>query len=43
MTHLKAIYFIRPTNPNMDYLEEELRDPRFGEYYIFLTNSFPDE
>ena len=51
MTHLKAIYFIRPTMSNMNYLEEELKEPRyilydysrFGEYYIYLTNSLPDE
>lgn len=42
MTHLKAIYFLRPTINNMDLLEEELKNPRFGEYYIFTSNSLPE-
>lgn len=43
MSHLKAIYFLRPTVNNMALLQSELADPRFGEYYIFTSNSLPDE
>jgi vacuolar protein sorting-associated protein 45 len=34
MAHLKAVTFIRPTEENLKLLEEELKDPRYGEYHI---------
>ncbi len=43
MPHLKAIYFLRPTVDNMALLQKELASPRFGEYFIFTSNSLPDE
>lgn len=36
MIHLKAICFLRPTPENITLLQKELRDPRYGEYYICL-------
>lgn len=38
MKHLKCIVFIRPSKENIDYLCHELRNPRFGSYYICKLN-----
>ena len=29
LTHLKAVYFVRPTTANMELILRELKDPRF--------------
>ena len=29
LTHLKAVYFVRPTQVNLDLIFKELKDPRF--------------
>ncbi|EAR92468.1 vacuolar protein sorting-associated protein (macronuclear) [Tetrahymena thermophila SB210] len=42
MQHLKAIYFIRPTEENLKLLQKEIEKPRFAEYYIFYSNSVPN-
>lgn len=34
MKHLKAICFLRPTRDNIRTLRAELKNPKFGEYYI---------
>ena len=34
MSHLKAIYFLRPTSENIQHLRRQLASPRFGEYHI---------
>lgn len=34
MKHLKCIVFIRPIKNNIAHLCHELRNPRFGSYYI---------
>lgn len=34
MSHLKAIYFIRPTSENIQHLRRQLASPRFGEYHL---------
>lgn len=39
MSYLKCIVFIRPTKENLEYLIEELHSPRYGEYYIYFSNS----
>lgn len=39
MKHLKCIVFIRPTKNNIASLCYELRNPRFGSYYICKYNS----
>ena len=38
MAHLKAIYFVRPTHENIRLLQEEFKDPKYGEYHIFFSN-----
>lgn len=44
MSHLKAIYFVRPTSENIQHMRRQLASPRFGEYHlcrflIFLLES----
>jgi len=39
MAHLKAVCFLRPTQENLGHLEAELRDPKYGEYHIFFSNT----
>jgi hypothetical protein len=34
MAHLKAICFLRPTPENLNDLKRELKNPRYGEYYL---------
>lgn len=34
MSHLKAIYFLRPTSENIQHLRRQLASPRFGEYHL---------
>lgn len=34
MSHLKAIYFLRPTSENIQQLRRQLANPRFGEYHL---------
>lgn len=41
MKHLKCIVFIRPTKDNVTLLSNELRNPRYGMYYIYFTNIIP--
>lgn len=38
MTHLKAVYFLRPTSDNIQNLRRQLAIPRFGEYHLFFSN-----
>lgn len=34
MSHLKAIYFVRPTSRNIQHIKRQLANPRFGEYHL---------
>lgn len=34
MSHLKAVYFLRPTSDNVQHLRRHLASPRFGEYHL---------
>lgn len=34
MSHLKAVYFLRPTSDNIQLLRRQLANPRFGEYHL---------
>lgn len=34
MSHLKAVYFLRPTSENIQHLRRQLANPRFGEYHL---------
>uniref|UniRef100_A0A1I7W251 Vacuolar protein sorting-associated protein 45 n=1 Tax=Loa loa TaxID=7209 RepID=A0A1I7W251_LOALO len=36
--HLKCITFLRPTVENIHLLAEELRFPKYGQYYIYFCN-----
>ncbi|PKU69796.1 vacuolar protein sorting-associated protein 45 homolog isoform X3 [Dendrobium catenatum] len=38
MSHLKAVYFLRPTSDNIQNLRRQLANPRFGEYHLFFSN-----
>ncbi|XP_022645120.1 vacuolar protein sorting-associated protein 45-like isoform X1 [Varroa destructor] len=41
MKYLKCIVFVRPTEANVKLLIQELRAPRYGEYYLHFSNSIP--
>lgn len=34
MSHLKAVYFLRPTSENILLVRRQLSNPRFGEYHL---------
>ncbi|KAK4267145.1 hypothetical protein QN277_023968 [Acacia crassicarpa] len=34
MSHLKAVYFLRPTSENIQHLRHQIANPRFGEYHL---------
>ncbi|XP_050541921.1 vacuolar protein sorting-associated protein 45 [Daktulosphaira vitifoliae] len=38
MYHMKCITFLRPTKENVSLLCKELRNPRYGYYYIHFSN-----
>ena len=38
MSYLKCLVFIRPTRDNIELLARELHNPRYGNYYIYLSN-----
>ncbi|CAJ1974316.1 unnamed protein product [Sphenostylis stenocarpa] len=42
MSHLKAVYFLRPTSENIQLLRRQLASPRFGEYHLFFSNIMKD-
>ncbi|RYR41709.1 hypothetical protein Ahy_A08g038116 isoform D [Arachis hypogaea] len=42
MSHLKAVYFLRPTTENIQHLRRQLAAPRFGEYHLFFSNILKD-
>nr|CAG4645430.1 EOG090X03QA [Lynceus sp. MCZ IZ 141354] len=37
MKHLKCLVFLRPTKENVEALVAELKNPRFGIYYVFFS------
>ncbi|KAI8886728.1 Sec1-like protein [Backusella circina FSU 941] len=39
MKHLKCICFLRPTRETLQYLIAELREPSYGDYYLFFSNT----
>ncbi|XP_057318297.1 vacuolar protein sorting-associated protein 45 [Microplitis mediator] len=41
LRHLKCIVFIRPTKENVALLCNELRNPKYGIYYIYFSNIIP--
>ena len=38
MKHMKCITFLRPTAHNVELLIKELKNPRYGAYYIYFSN-----
>ncbi|KAK1236838.1 hypothetical protein MKX07_005957 [Trichoderma sp. CBMAI-0711] len=38
MRHLRCICLVRPSPETIQLLIDELRDPKYGEYYLFFTN-----
>ncbi|KAK7524269.1 vacuolar protein sorting-associated protein 45 [Phyllosticta citriasiana] len=38
MRHLRCLCFVRPSPESLQYLIDELREPRYGEYYIYFSN-----
>ncbi|POW07876.1 hypothetical protein PSTT_07955 [Puccinia striiformis] len=38
MHHLKCICFLRPTTESLRAMEEELRNPRYKEYWLYFSN-----
>ncbi|KAJ5139044.1 Short-chain dehydrogenase/reductase SDR [Penicillium bovifimosum] len=38
MRHLRCLCFVRPSPTSIQFLIDELRDPKYGEYYIYLSN-----
>jgi hypothetical protein len=39
MRHLGAIVFVRPTSDSIQFLIDELRNPKYGKYELFFTNT----
>ena len=38
MRHLRCICFVRPSADSIQYLIDEFRDPKYGEYNIYFSN-----
>ncbi|KAJ1940129.1 vacuolar protein sorting-associated protein 45 [Kickxella alabastrina] len=38
MRHLKCVCFLRPTDSSIQALIDELRNPKYGDYYIYFSN-----
>ncbi|VDD91413.1 unnamed protein product [Enterobius vermicularis] len=38
LKHLKCITFLRPTAENIQLLADELRSPKYAQYYIYFSN-----
>ncbi|KAI9088196.1 Sec1-like protein [Phlyctochytrium arcticum] len=39
MRHLRCICFVRNTSESVQALIEELREPKYGDYYLFFSNT----
>ena len=38
MKHLKCLCLLRPTKQNINNLISELKNPKYGQYYLYFTN-----
>ncbi|KIJ54233.1 hypothetical protein M422DRAFT_153815 [Sphaerobolus stellatus SS14] len=38
MAHLKCVCFLRPCSESLEALADELREPKYGEYYLYFSN-----
>jgi vacuolar protein sorting-associated protein 45 len=36
MKHLSCVAFLRPTLENANYLADEIKNPKYGEYYVCM-------
>ncbi|KXS13498.1 Sec1-like protein [Gonapodya prolifera JEL478] len=41
LKHLKCVAFLRPTPESVQALVDELREPRYSEYYLYFSNTLP--
>jgi len=42
LMHLKAIYFVRPTKENINFIRMEISNPHFKEYHLYFTNELTE-
>ncbi|KAH8653646.1 glucose inhibited division protein A-domain-containing protein [Xylariales sp. PMI_506] len=38
MRHLRCLCFVRPSSDSIQFLIDELRDPKYGEYHLYFSN-----
>ncbi|KAF8895370.1 Sec1-like protein [Infundibulicybe gibba] len=38
MPHMKCVCFLKSSPDSLEALEEELREPKYGEYYLYFSN-----
>ncbi|KAI0695976.1 Sec1-like protein [Cytidiella melzeri] len=38
MAHMKCVCFLQPSEDSLEALEMELREPKYGEYYLYFSN-----
>ncbi|KAI1301897.1 Vacuolar protein sorting-associated protein 45 [Halotydeus destructor] len=38
MRYLKCVAFVRPIPENIDFLKQELKSPKYGQYHIYFSN-----
>jgi vacuolar protein sorting-associated protein 45 len=38
MRHLRCLVFVRPSSDSIQFLIDELREPKYGEYHICTSN-----
>ncbi|KAK8058516.1 tRNA uridine 5-carboxymethylaminomethyl modification enzyme [Apiospora phragmitis] len=38
MRHLKCVCFVRPSSDSIQFLIDELREPKYGEYHLYFSN-----
>ncbi|KAF8744729.1 Sec1 family, partial [Rhizoctonia solani] len=39
MVHMKCVCFLRPSESSLEALGEELKEPKYGEYYLYFSNT----
>ncbi|CAL1712702.1 unnamed protein product [Somion occarium] len=38
MSHMKCVCFLQPSEESLEALEAELKEPKYGEYYLYFSN-----
>ncbi|TEB18404.1 Sec1-domain-containing protein [Coprinellus micaceus] len=41
MPHMKCVCFLQNNDDSLEALEEELKEPKYGEYYLYFSNLLP--